>query len=90
LGGTARELQTVCKNVSMGGILVKAGDQVPLRTAVILTMQVLGTPSGHPVRLKGEGEVVRVEALGPDAGFAIAVECKRPITEIEDHLPATG
>lgn len=51
-------------------------------------MNVVGPRFQRPVRLSGEGEVVRVESLGPGAGFAIAVQCKRPIEEIEDHLPA--
>jgi len=38
----------------------------------------------------GEGEVVRVERLEFDAGFAIAIECQHPITDVENHLPAIG
>jgi PilZ domain-containing protein len=86
--GMVREMETITKNVSVGGLLVTANDQVPLRTPVRLTMNVVGPRFQRPVRLSGEGEVVRVESLGPGAGFAIAVECKRPIEEIEDHLPA--
>jgi len=85
---TVREMETITKNVSVGGLLVTANDQVPLHTTVRLTMDVVGPRFRRPVRLSGEGEVVRVESLGPGAGFAIAVECKRPIEEIEDHLPA--
>lgn len=83
-----REVETTSRNVSVGGLLVTANDQVPLRTPVRLTMNVVGPRFQRPVRLSGEGEVVRVESLGPGAGFAIAVQCKRPIEEIEDHLPA--
>ena len=86
--GVVREMETISKNVSVGGLLVTASDQVPLRTPVSLTMNVIGPRFRRPVRLSGEGEVVRVESLGPGAGFAIAVECKSPIKEIEDHLPA--
>ena len=86
--GVLRELETVSKNVSVGGLLVTANDQLPLRTPVGLTMNVFGPRFRHPVKLVGEGRVVRVESLGSGAGFAIAVECKRPIKEIEDHLPA--
>lgn len=86
--GVVREMKTISKNVSVGGLLVTANDQVPLHTPVSLTMNVVGPRFRRPVRLSGEGEVVRVESLGPGAGFAIAVECKRPIEEIEDHLPA--
>ena len=43
----------------------------------------------HPIRLLGKGKVVRVERLESGAGFAVAIECKRPITEVE-NLPATN
>lgn len=86
LAGVVRELETVSKNVSVGGLLVTANDQLPLRTAVNLTMNVVGPRFLHPIRLSGEGEVVRVESLGPGAGYAIAVECKQPIKEMEDQF----
>ena len=53
-------------------------------------MKVVGRSSRRPLRLRSEGEIVRVEPLGPGAGFAIAVQCKRPIMEMEDHLPAAS
>lgn len=95
LGGVTRELGAVSKNVSLGGLLVETYDQVPLHTRVHLTMNVVGLSSGRPVQLRGEGEIVRVEPLGPSAGFAIAVECKRPIIEMKDRemkdrLPAVS
>jgi PilZ domain-containing protein len=86
--GVIHEMETISKNVSVGGLLVTANAQVPLRTPVRLTMNVVGPRFQRPVRLSGEGEVVRVESLGPGAGFAIAVQCERPIEEIEDHLLA--
>ncbi len=39
-----------------------------------------------PIQLVGEGEVVRVERHLSGAGFAIAVRCKRPISQLEDYL----
>lgn len=86
--GIVRELETISRNVSIGGLLVTASDQIPLRTPVNLTVNVVGSRFRHPVTLLGEGEVVRVESLGPGAGFAIAVECRDPITQMDDHLPA--
>jgi hypothetical protein len=44
----------------------------------------------HPIRLLGKGKVVRVEQMESGTGFVVAIECKRPITEVENHLPATG
>jgi|SRR5579862_2075082 hypothetical protein len=84
--GVPHALAAVSKNVSVGGVLIEAGDQVPVRTQVSLTMNVVGPSSRRPVVLLGEGEVVRVESMGPGAGYAIAVQCRQPITEIEEHL----
>jgi hypothetical protein len=86
--GFVHKLEGISKNVSMGGVLVKASDHVPTRTQVSLTMDVRGPRLRRPVRLLGEGEVVRVERLEAGAGFAIAIECRRPIAEIEN--PAIG
>jgi hypothetical protein len=85
-----RELAGISRNVSIGGMLLRVDDPVPVRTRVSLTMAVQDPRLRRPVRLLGKGEVVRVERLESGAGFAIAIECKRPITEIENHLPATG
>jgi len=87
--GTVRELHAMSRNVSIGGLLLRASDSLPLHTQVSLTMEVQGPRLRRPFRLLSEGEVVRVERLA-SAGFAIAIECKRPITEIEHHLPAAG
>jgi c-di-GMP-binding flagellar brake protein YcgR len=86
--GTFHELRATSENVSLGGLLLRAADEVPLRTQVSLTLNVVGPLSRRPVLLSAQGEVVRVESLGTDGGFAIAVECKQPITEMGDHLPA--
>lgn len=86
--GTVHELDTISRNVSTGGLLLSANDSPPPHTRVSLTMDVQGPRLRRPVRLLGEGEVVRVERSGSGNGFGIAIECKRPITEIENHLPA--
>jgi len=88
--GAIRELAGLSRNVSIGGLLLKVSDPVPVRTQVSLTMAVHDPRLRRPVQLLGKGAVVRVERLESGAGFAIAIECKRPITEIEDHLSATG
>jgi hypothetical protein len=85
-----REVAGVSRNVSVGGLLLKVSDLVPLRTKVSLTIAVQDPRLCRPVRLLGKGEVVRAERLECDSGFAIAIECRHPITEIESHLPATG
>ena len=86
--GKVWELPAVSKNVSTGGLLLKTIDPIPPHTRVSLTMEVQGPWSRRPVRLQGEGEVVRVEKLEADTGFAIAIECRQPISEIENNLPA--
>ncbi len=82
--GAGYELDGVSKNVSLGGVLVQTCDQLPLHTQVSMTMTVVGLSTRRPVRLMGSGEIVRVDPLGPGAGFSIAVECIQPITEMED------
>jgi hypothetical protein len=88
--GAVREISGVSKNVSLGGLLLRVKDPVPVRTRVSLTMAVEDARLRRPVRLLGQGKVVRVERLESGDGFAIAIQCRRPITEIETHLPATG
>jgi hypothetical protein len=53
-------------------------------------MDLQGPRLRRPVRLLGDGEVVRLERFESDAGFAIAIEYKRSITEMENHLPVIG
>jgi hypothetical protein len=86
IGGTVRQVETISKNVSVGGMLLRAADAIPLHSQVNLTMDVRIFGSRRRVRLTSEGEVVRVEQAGQDGGFAIAIECKRPIKEIETQL----
>ena len=73
-----RELAAISQNVSTGGLLLRASHQVALHTRVNLTMKVKGRPHGRPLHLEAEGEVVRVERLGLESGYAIAIECEHP------------
>ncbi|MGA8527041.1 MAG: PilZ domain-containing protein [Candidatus Sulfotelmatobacter sp.] len=88
-GGAVREIAGVSTNISVSGVLLRVDDPVPVRTRVSLMMAVQDPRLRHPVRLLGKGKVVRVERLETGTGFAVAIECKRPITEVE-NLPATG
>ena len=72
-----RELSAVSANISIGGVLLKAVDSVPTHTQVSLVMEIKGPWSHRPVRLAAKGEVVRVENLGADGGFAIAIRCRQ-------------
>ena len=42
----------------------------------------------RPVELIGEGRVVRVEHAKAAPKFMVAIECSKPITQIEPYLPA--
>ena len=83
--GTLQEVGTITKNVSVGGLLLETVDPIPLRTSVSLKVD-LRSSSGRPISLAAEGRVVRVELSASDLPYAIAVECKRPITEMTDHF----
>jgi hypothetical protein len=84
--GVVRELVGVSKNVSSGGLLLKTSDQIPPNTRVSLTIKVEVPRSSRPVRLQGEGEVVRVERLEAGSGFAIAIAWNRPLAEVENPI----
>jgi hypothetical protein len=77
-GDSASELDAVSRNVSLGGILLEAGTSIPQYCPVTLTMTLQGGHLVRPIQLTAEGRVVRVEQSNP--GFAIAVECSRPLS----------
>ena len=89
-GGVNSELHCFSDNVSLGGILFESDYPLPLSCQVSFTMMVeehhlLGTTS-----LVGEGEVLRVEPSASGEGFAVAVKCRRPLSKLEDCLPASA
>ncbi|MBZ5704864.1 MAG: PilZ domain-containing protein [Acidobacteriia bacterium] len=88
LGKSVSELQAVSQNVSIGGLLLETPSPIPQHCSVNFTMTVQGGQVAHPIELVGEGRVVRIEPRGPGAGFAIAVECNRPISQMENYLAA--
>ncbi len=85
-GGAVSEFDAVSRNVSIGGLLLETASDVPLHSPVTFTMTVQGGRVIRPVHLAGEGEVVRVEPSRPGAWFAIALECRQPIAQIENYL----
>jgi hypothetical protein len=46
-------------------------------------IDVHGLACHRSVRLVSDGEVVRVESTGSKGAYVIAIQCERPITEIE-------
>jgi len=83
--GTVSDLQAITHDVSVGGLLLVTASPVPKHCPVDFVMTLHGGQLIRPIRVVGQGEVVRVEPLGPGAGFAVAIKCKR---EIERNLSA--
>lgn len=81
-----REIQTISKNVSIGGLLLESPSALPKTQRLSLTLTVDGGSIVRPIKCLSEGKVVRVEPQGPGKGFAVAVECHYPITQMEDYL----
>ncbi|HYM74919.1 MAG TPA: PilZ domain-containing protein [Candidatus Dormibacteraeota bacterium] len=77
-GGTS-QLDGVTKNVSMGGMLMESASLIPESVPVIFTMTIAGGQVTSTIVLRGEGEVIRVEPVVADRGFAIALKFARPI-----------
>jgi len=84
------ELDAVSRNISIGGLLLETSSMIPQHTPVSFTMTVWSAQVVRPIQFVGEGEVVRVDAKAAEQVFAIAVECKRPITRTDEPLAATG
>jgi hypothetical protein len=77
-------LDTVSRNVSLGGMLVDSKIPVPKDSPVFLTMTLGGQPMIRTLQITAEGRVVRVTE--DESGFAIAVEFTRPLSQIENLL----
>jgi hypothetical protein len=71
-------------------VLLETDSSIPQHCDVSFIITVRQHHIVGPIQLVGEGEVVRVEPHLSGAGFAIAVKCKRPISQLEDYLPASA
>jgi hypothetical protein len=89
-GNSVSELEAVSDNVSLGGLLLQADSPLPQSHAVSFIVRVRGHHIVGPKELGGEGEVVRVEPHPSGIGFAIAIECKRAISELEHDLASSA
>jgi hypothetical protein len=89
-GKTVSELRAISNNISLGGVLLEAKSAIPAHCDVSFTMTVRGHHIIGPTEIVGKGEVVRVEPHSSGAGFAIAVQCKRPIAQLKSYLPASA
>jgi hypothetical protein len=88
--GSVIELDAVSRNISIGGLLLETSSMIPQHTPVSFIMTVRSAQVIRPIQFAGEGEVVRVDAKPAVQVFAIAVECKRPITRTDEPLAPTG
>jgi hypothetical protein len=86
-GKLVSEVDAVSRDVSIGGLLLDCPVLIPQHTAVNFVIS-LRSRTLRPVELMGEGQVVRVQHRRAQAEFAIAIECKNPIRQIEAYLPA--
>lgn len=82
-------VEAVSRNVCIGGLLVECPVRIPEHSLVNFVINVQ-TPTFRPVELLGEGKVVRVEETGVPREFGVALECKKPITQIEAYFPANA
>ena len=87
LGSASSEIETVSKNVSLGGLLVRSAHSLPEHTEVTFVLSVHGKQSLRPVHLVGEGRIVRVELDDVDGTFVMAVKCDALVTQLEQYLP---
>jgi c-di-GMP-binding flagellar brake protein YcgR len=89
LGNSVSELQAISNNISLGGVLLEADSAIPQRCNVSFIITVRGHDIIGRTQIVGEGEVVRVEPNRSGVGFAIAVKCKHPISELQGHPQAS-
>jgi c-di-GMP-binding flagellar brake protein YcgR len=90
LGKTVSEIRAISTNISLGGVLLLADSAIPQHCDVSFTVIVRDHEIIGSTQIMGEGEVIRVEPHSSGAGFAIAVACKRPISKLQDYLPASA
>lgn len=84
------EFEAVSKDISICGLLLETYSMIPQHTPVSFIVTVEGCELGRPIQFVGEGKVVRVDPKKEREVFAIAVECARPIIQIDRYLEATG
>ena len=81
------KVDAVSRNVSIGGLLLECPVLIPQDSAVNFIIS-LRARTLRPVELVGEGKVARMTRSTTGAEFAVALECKQPMTQIEAYLPA--
>lgn len=84
---TLRALETISRNVSIGGLLVRSVSAILPHTPVSFVITVHGARSVRPIHLVVNGKIVRVESNQSDATFSIAVQCETTLTQSDEYLP---
>ena len=82
-------LDAVGRNASVSGLLLETKARILDMTPVSFVMTLESGSLAHSVELKGDGIVVRTEALS-NHRFLVAIECKRPIVQFEQDFPAAA
>jgi hypothetical protein len=83
------EFEAVSRNISICGLLFAGSSLISRPIPVSFTVTVNHNERGRRIQFVGEGRVVRVDPKTGEDVFAIAVECQRPITQV-DAYPAVG
>ena len=83
------EFEATSRNISICGLLLEASSLIPQHTPLSFTVTVKHNELGRPIQFVGEGRVVRVDPKTEEDVFAMAVECQRPITQV-DAYPEIG
>ena len=86
-GNSAVEIETISQNISIGGLLLKSAEMIPVHTPVTFIISVQVEQAVHPIYLTAEGKVVRAENSRHAATFVISVECRDTIMQLEEHFP---
>jgi hypothetical protein len=87
VGEQIAEIDAVSRDVSIGGLLLECPIWIPQGSEVNFVIS-LRARTFRSVELMGEGRVVRIQKVRAGIAFMIAIECKNPITQMENHLPA--
>ena len=87
MGAVNVQSESVSKDLSIGGLLIRSTIAIPKRTELAFTLSIYGKEAVRPVYLVGEGEVVRVVRDEREESFLVAVECKIPVAQLEEYLP---
>ena len=88
-GNLVSHVDAVGRNASVGGCLLETRARILVRRPVSFIMTLKSGVTARSVELQGDGIVVRTEALS-NRRFLIAIECKRPISQLEEDFSAAA